>query len=111
MVRKIGKCTFKSDVYLFSDRERFSKTRRDCDRAGSNQASNAAVADRTGGYGVVSVQGEEIVRRRIREIAVADAVRSLVGTAIHEVEVAWVIVGTGDRRKVRAGLPETHRAD
>lgn len=85
MVRKIGKCAFESHANFFAKNERLGESCSDCQRAGSNQASNSTGSNGTGRNRVKTTEVEVFARSWIRQVPIADAVRPLECSAINQV--------------------------
>src|SRR5580692_4108250 len=111
MVEQIGESSFKAKAHPLVQVKCLGKSGGNCARAWPQENAHPTVSDGAGRYRIEGTWTEHAAGRRIRDVAIANAIGPLESAAIGETQVPWIVAGTGDGREVGTSFPQADRAE
>jgi hypothetical protein len=111
MVQQIGEGAFKTKAEPLGDMKVLGESGGDRGGARAFEDANAAISNRTLRNRIEGTDIEHAAGYGIRDVAIAEAVGTLEGTAIGKIEVSRIVARTGRRREIRTRFPQTDGAD
>src|SRR5580704_17768633 len=111
MIHQVGERSFEPKSPTLRKVKRLGQSGGDGGGARTYQAANRAISDRAGWNRIEGVDVEHASRRRICNVAIADAIGPLERSAIGEVQIARIVARACCGREIGSRLPQTDRAD
>jgi len=91
MVEQIGKGPFKAKTHPLIQRNCFGEPGSDCAGTWAFENADSTVSNRTGRNGIEGTEVEHAAARKIRDVAIANAVWPLESAAIRKTQVPGIV--------------------
>ena len=109
VVHQVGERGFEAQAEAFTEMEILGETGSNGRGAGTKENADAAIPNWSRRNGIESVDIEQAAVGG--DVSVANAIGALKCSALGNIQIPWIVAGTGDRREIRACFPEADCAD